>query len=80
MQIARAIGVDGKELDQCNSKEPRKTINDAKAQDFVDLFYLLKEGLKLSSYKEKVIIITLVPESWSREYAAMFFNVSEYLV
>ena len=40
----------------------------------------MKERVKESSYREKVTILTLVPESWSREYASRFFNVSEYLI
>ena len=42
--------------------------------------FSLKERFKESSYSEKVRIRTLVPDSCSREYAAMFFDLSEYLV
>ena len=79
MQTARAIGVYRKELDQYNSKEPSQTMDDAKAEDFDNPFYLLKERLKESSCREKVYILTVVPNSLSMEHAAEFFNVSEYL-
>ena len=40
----------------------------------------MKEKLKGSSFSEKIQILTLVPDSWSRSYCATFFNVSEHLV
>ena len=34
----------------------------------------------ISSYPEKVQLLTLVPDSWSREHCSNYFGVSEYLV
>ena len=41
---------------------------------------LVKEKLTTAAYSEKIQILTLAPDSWSRRYCAEHFNVSEYLV
>ena len=41
---------------------------------------LMKEKIKTSSFNEIVQILTMIPESWSQEYAAKYLDVSEYLV
>ena len=51
-----------------------------KAVDLDRLTLLMKEKIKISSFNEAVQILTMTPESWSREYAAQYFNVSEHLV
>ena len=40
----------------------------------------MKEKLSTACYSEKVQILTLVPDSWSRTYAAEYFNVSVYRI
>ena len=40
----------------------------------------MKGKLNVLSYREKLKILTLVPESWPRNDAARFFGVSEYLI
>ena len=40
----------------------------------------MKEKIKNTDYKRKSQILTLTPDSWSREAAAEFFNVSEYAI
>ena len=34
----------------------------------------------LSSYREKIQLLTLTPESWTLRYSASFFGVSEYVI
>ena len=48
--------------------------------DYYTLLELLKEKLPTVNNREKIQILTLVPDSWSRAYASSYFNVSEYLV
>ena len=36
--------------------------------------------LEASNQREKIQLLTLIPDSWSREFAAKFFNVSEYSI
>ena len=38
------------------------------------------EKLKTASYPEKIQVLTLIPDKWSREYASKQFDVSEYLI
>jgi len=52
----------------------------AKAADFDNLLSCMKEKIKDADYKRKIQILTLTPDSWSREAAAEFFNVSEYAI
>ena len=40
----------------------------------------MQEKLKIASYSEKIQILTLVPDKWSRMYFSEYFNVFEYLV
>ena len=40
----------------------------------------MKEKIKITNFNETVQILTMTPESWSREYAANYFDVSEHLV
>ena len=40
----------------------------------------MKEKLFTASNTEKLQIMTLVPDSWSRKYSSEHFGVSEYLI
>ena len=40
----------------------------------------MKEKLVIASNAEKLQILTLVPDSWSRKYCSEYFGVSEYLI
>ena len=51
-----------------------------KASELDRLHNLMKENLTTTTYSEKIQILTLAPDSWSRRYCAEHFNVSEYLV
>ena len=52
----------------------------AKASEFDKLMISVKEKIMISNKQEKVKLLTLAPDSWSRKRTAEFFNVSEYLV
>ncbi|XP_066934504.1 uncharacterized protein [Clytia hemisphaerica] len=62
-----------------SNNDKRETI-DKKADEFDKLCTAIKEKLLISSYPEKVQLLTLAPDSWSREYCSKYFDVSEYLV
>ena len=51
-----------------------------KAQDLDILLDDIKKKLINATYKEKIQLLTLTPDSWSRRFAAEFFNVSEYAI
>ena len=51
-----------------------------KVNDLVRLHKAMEQILKTASYSEKIQILTLVPEKWSRMYCSEHFNVFEYLV
>ena len=51
-----------------------------KLNDLVRFHEAMQEKLKIASYSEKIQIITLVPDKWSRMYFSEYFNVFEYLV
>ena len=40
----------------------------------------MQEKLKTASYSEKIQILILVPDKWSRIYCSEYFNVFEYIV
>ena len=73
------------EIDQItNPNEQNKDEKDVvkvKADELDRLHNLMKEKLKLSTYPEKVQILTLVPDKWSRKHCAFeYFGISEYLI
>lgn len=59
-----------------NSKEASSVTH----EEYDELLKKLKEKCKLSDKETKVKILSLVPESWSREKVSTEFNVSERLV
>ena len=50
-----------------------------KFNDLVRSHGSLKEKLKTASYSEKIQILTLVPDKWSRMHCSEYFNIFEYL-
>ena len=78
-KFACAYGVDVSDLqkDQLIDTDIVK-----KAVDLDRLTLLMKGKIKISSFNETVQILTMAPESWSREYAAQYFLMSQstYLV
>jgi len=66
-----------------NLKQPCNTMTSNivnKAADLDRLMKLMKEKIKNANFKVKVQVLTLIPESWSRKYAAEYFEVSEHLI
>ena len=51
-----------------------------KASELDRLHNLMKENLTAATYSEKIQILTLAQDSWSRRCCAEHFNLSEYLV
>lgn len=79
-QAARVIGVEvGKVKEKSLEDEIRKEERE-KAAELDKLHFLLKEKIAASTKREKIKLLTLVPDSWSRKQVAEFFNVTEYLV
>ena len=51
-----------------------------KAEELDRLHAAMKEKLVTASNTEKLQILTLVPDSWSRKYCSEYCGVSEYLI
>ena len=51
-----------------------------KAAELERLHDAMREKLKTASYPEKIQILTLILDKWSREYISKQFDVSEYLI
>ena len=51
-----------------------------KAKELDELHEALKAKLMTACYSDKVQILTLIPDSWSRSFAAKYFNVSVYMI
>ena len=51
-----------------------------KAKDLDKLHESMRDKLVTACYTDKVQILTLIPDSWSRKFAANYFNVSEYMI
>ena len=49
-------------------------------EELDSLHAAMKEKLLTASNTEKLQILTLVPESWSRKYCSEYFGVSEYML
>ena len=48
-----------------------------KLNDLVRLHKAMHEKIKQASYSEQILILTLVPDKWSRMYCSEYFNVFE---
>ena len=51
-----------------------------KAEELDRLHAAMKKKLVTTSNREKLQILTLVPDSWPRKYCSEYFGVSEYLI
>ena len=51
-----------------------------KVNALVRLQEAIQEKLKRASYSERIQILTLVPDKWSRMYCSEYFNIFEYPV
>ena len=51
-----------------------------RAEDLVGLQAAIKEKLFTASNTEKLQMLTLASDSWSRKYCSEYFGVSEYLI
>ena len=51
-----------------------------RVNELVRLHWAMEETLKTVSFSEKIQILTLVPDKWSRMYCSEYFNIFEYLV
>ena len=57
-----------------------KTDMKEKVNDLIRFHETMQEKLKTASYLEKIQILTLIPDKWSRIYCSEYFNVFEYFV
>lgn len=77
--LSTVYKVDAEELTVSESVHIEKEIKE-KALELDRLHDLMKEKLKKASTPDQIQIMTLAPDSWSREYCSKFFKVSEYVV
>ena len=67
-------------LDISVELQPETRVESSKCNDLYKLVGLIKEKLLVSSWNEKVKLLTLTPESWTIEKTMKEFEVSKYLV
>ena len=75
--ISAAYNVSDIETEEPHAIYDRDTKN--KAEELDRLHAAMKEKLVTASNTEKLQILTLVPDSWSRKYCSEYFGISEYL-
>ena len=51
-----------------------------KSRELDSIMEQIKTKLVTASFPEKIQMLTLTPESWSRKFASNFFEVSEHLI
>ena len=73
-KVAQALDISAEEL------QPETQVENSKCNDLYKLVGLIKEKLLVSSWNEKVKLLTLTPESWTIEKTMKEFEVSKYLV
>ena len=76
--IAEAYNVSKDVLDTSDSVFEES--DEWKAAELERLHNVMREKLKTASYPEKIEILTLIPDKWSRDYASKQFDVGEYLI
>ena len=75
--VATSYGIDVDQLQVI----PKTNKNDAtKAADLDNLTLLMKEKINISTYKHRIQILTLSPDSWSRKFGSQYFSVSEHSI
>ena len=81
-EFSQAYGIEEDELVTSEDKEILGKYDDprSKSDELDRLHELMKDKLKGSSFSEKIQILTLIPDSWSRSYCSTFFDVSEHLI
>ena len=78
LYISAAYDVSDIETEEPPPIYDRDTTN--KAEELDRLHAAMKENLVTASNTEKVQILTLVPDSWSRKYCSEYFEASEHLI
>ena len=78
--LAEAYNVEEDEICEKNDSVFDESDLQFKSAELDRLHDLMREKLKNASYPQKIQILTLVPDKWSRELAAKQFGVSEYLI
>ena len=73
-KVAQALDISAEEL------QPEARVESSKCNDLYKLVGLIKEKPLVSSWNEKVKLLTLTPESWTIEKTMKEFEVSKYLV
>ena len=77
-----AIGIEEEDLCETENTKlsDKQKKNEKEANDLDDVMVQIKDKLPSCDYRTKIQILTLTPDSWSRNFTADFFGVSEYLV
>ena len=73
-KVAQALDISAEEL------QPETQVESSQCNDLYKLVGLIKEKLLVSSWNEKVKLLTLTPESWTIEKTMKEFEVSKHLV
>ena len=78
-QVAKTLDSEVESISAKTTTELYQEVQE-KAYEFDKIMILIKEKVMSSNKHEKVKLLTLTSDSWSRKKVAEFFNVSEYLV
>lgn len=80
IQVSTAYGIDQTHLKhkEATPNLSQEIIEKSKILD--ELHGDLKEKIATVGYKQKIQILTLAPDQWSRNACSQIFGVSEYLV
>ena len=74
VKVAQALDISPEEL------QPETQVESSQCNDLYKLVGLIKEKLLVSSWNEKVKLLSLTPESWTIEKTMKEFEVSKHLV
>ena len=79
-RVALALKVPQKEI--ASNKTPRESDSKQKARDLNTLMEKIKEKIYKpeTKHSEKIQLLTLVPNSWSRNDIVKYFHVTDYMV
>ena len=77
--LATVYKVDSEEL-SVSSEAAREKEMKEKASELDRLHHLMMVKLVDAKTADQIQVMTLAPDSWSREYCSQFFGVSEYVV
>lgn len=79
IKMAYALGLNESQFNDSSDNEVKSKELMKKANDMDDIIRSIQQKLPIVNNRQKIQLLTIIPESWSRDKVATTFGVSEYM-